>query len=326
MLFVKISRYNQGDCNEKQTKFFKSKFTLIIIFILFLLGSIFFIFNFNENSKPYPKEDIIDTNNLFIVNEIKSYLEILDDSNFEYNFNIKSNENIYNYNGIRYDKNYKGVYNYLDKNINYQIEDNVCYDLNTKKEIFNVHIAYIEFDYISDILVNENTKCARKKELYECNSINNSDEIKLQFFIKDNNLSNIEIANEKNNYELKYFNINKVSAFEKINEFVRFKTFYDESEYNDSQTIEDFGTFNLYKISNIKYILKNESNELNYTTLDEFLSQALYKIEKHNSVKYFYENGLIIYIVKNSINLRDVYVSLEKYNNEILNQINEKSK
>lgn len=262
--------------------------------------------------------------NMHIINELNTYIKKLSYSNYEYNYDIEIRDYKYKYEGTKYDNHYKGIYKSLDTEIEYQIENDRCYDINTKDEIFNVHnnvnIGYIYLNNLSEFIINEKSKCTKNKSEYECNALDNNTTIKLNFYIEEKNIEKIKITDEDNfNYTMQYRNINNVQTIERLDDYYfNFGLFFEETNEIISEKIDDFGTFIFYNISKVKFVPYNKRVELNADNLEKFLKNATYKIEKYNSIKYIFKNNLIIYVSEDSKNMKHVYVTLEKYNNDIL--------
>lgn len=317
----------------------KLKILIMGIFFLVIIGIlIFFMSKTLTRKSPDLKmkientENQINTENNLMIEEINTLIKKLASSNFDYTYNIKINKNTFNYTGTKYDDIYKGNFEGLDTEINYQIENDLCYDLNSKKEIYNVHnnvnLGYIDIINLCNILKDERSECKNKQNTFECNSVDNGKDIKLELFIdnNNNNIERIKITDNKDfAYDMEYRNINTVDSIKRLMDYyVLTNVYFKETDKIINEELEDI-VFNFYNVSKISFTTTNNKYSkkklLNNITLAEFLQHALYKIEKYNCMKYIYKDDLIIYVVKNKEDKTIVYASLEKYNYDILDII-----
>ena len=274
-------------------------------FILFTTISLILLGGCTKKENEEAKNKPIENNSIKVDQEKQNIIDsltYLNNSNYDFNFKIvmynNDEELNYNYKGTTFDDIKSVKANLNNKDYNYQEENNICYDLSNKNIIDNplyeVNIAYTDFNNLIDLINKDNVKCLN----YTCQFTTQNQEINLTFKneIDDNySISIQEKDTDFNNistYELTYKNINKTKIIKSLNNYVRFNISFDNSnKINNKENIF------FYKIDNVKYTLNNiESN-----------------LELYN-----YENDFIIFI-KETNNKKEVYVSTQNYNNEILN-------
>lgn len=278
------------------------KLIVIFVLIIVILSIILYFKNIKKEEHNY-------------VPDILNAIDNLSYTNYSYDYEIKEADEVFKYNGTIYDYINKGVFSHQDNSINYQIESDTCYNIDNKEEItnvfYNVNIKYIYFEYLKKEIDDAFTKCSLNSDVIECT---NKDRI-MNFKIDDNYIKSIYIKDNDNTYNLNYSDINNVDRLYSINESV-LKITYDEVDNIKSTKFDDKELI-FYKIFNVKY-KDFRFGRITDTKLDNFLYKALGKAKKKNSTKYIYPNDLIIYVSDNN---GKVYVSLEKYDKDLQEKI-----
>lgn len=302
-------------------KFLLTLFSLIISLIL-----IFTYFNIvKEHNLKKLEETSIPTNKVdpqTIL--VKNYLQKLINSNYDFLINIANKEFVLTYTGTFFDDITKGK-RYTTppveglNSVSYQIEDQKCYNSETKEEIFN---AYYEADYEYIFLYNiltklNNASCDTNENILTCQETN----AKYTFIINDDNITDIEIELIDNpyyyKYTHKYSNINNTITLNKINNS---KYFDITSNLNNPNTANLNSNYIEYGISNINITLNQE--KYTYSNINDLIKHAKYsKVYNNNITKYILDDDYVIFI-KNNYTSQKIIFSLNKYTNAILKLLN----
>lgn len=301
---------------------------LFLIFIVTLSGCQ------KEEIILKPQEDneeqlIEEQRNQKVIEEISSIIENTANENYSFTYNITIDDIEYNYNGQKFDTVIKGNYYTLNKNINYQKEDNKVFDLDSGSIIYDL---YKDITYG---LINLNEYPNRIKS-YTC-TINDSfaicqqDDKTITFYFENNLITKVEYSNEQGNkYILNYSDFNNITYIEKID--------YEKNniEYQKSSNINKTTHYNdreqPYYIYN--YYIKNATMEIdgerkNITETSEIFEKAMYNLnyDKYTLTNaniqqinhYIYENEFNIIAIKDAEGIWSYYLTTDEYVNNILN-------
>ncbi len=279
----------------------KDKQKLLIILLIIVIVIILFKINYKKEEYNY-------------VPDIIKALEKLSYTNYTYDYELKLIEEEFKYIGSKYDYIDKGIYKYQDIEINYQIENDKCYNLENNEEIINVllnaNIKYLYIDYLIKQVDDAFTKCNKNNDLIECNNR----DITMNFKI-DNDIVEIYIKDNNDIYDLKYYNLDNVEKIESINKS-RDKVSYDEVGNIKYVNVDDKKLI-FYNISHVQ-IDGFRKYRFEIDKLEDILILSIAKVKKEKSIKYIFPNDLIVYVCDNN---DKVYISLEKYDKEIRSKI-----
>ncbi len=306
----------------------------ILIFVTFFITISFIIYekiNINykiNDTNSQNKENIKDNKEKdSIKNDLKQKLDFLLNSNFYFNINIQAENDIISYEGTYFDNMVNGTYesnfNGNLNSTNFQIENNKCYNVDTKNEISNVfYEANNNYFFLNKILEEiKDTTCEYNDNSIICSNNNK----KFEFLFDKDYITEINIDTPNDyykKYNIKYSNFNSTKIIDPLNEFI-FLGFYSEEEENPT-----FHKFNLvyeYGLKNSIVIYKNEIIDSDTIKDPKILNFANYtKKYNDNITKYLFNNEYTIFI-KNDNN-ENVYAVLtkNKYTNEVLNILKNK--
>lgn len=305
----------------------------ILIFVILLITISFVIFrkininNQNDNTHSQNKENIKDNEEKdFIKNDLKQKLNFLLNSNFYFNINIKAEKDIISYKGTYFDNMVNGTYetNFDGNinNINFQIEDNKCYNIDTKNEISNVFYEANNNYFFLNKIPEEITDTTCK---YNTNSISCSNSnIKFEFLYDKDYIKeiNIDAPNDYyKKYNIKYSDYNSTKIINPLNEY-KFLEFNSEEE--ETPTFHEYNLVYEYGIKNSIVIYKNEIIDSDTIKNSNILNFANYtKKYNYNITKYLFNNEYTIFIKNNNETIYAV-LTKNKYTNEVLNILKNK--
>lgn len=292
-----------------------------LICICCLVLGLMFIFRKDDKQKNEPSKN---ESNFNLGDPIKNKIDIgvskLLNSNYDYKYIVKSENDNLVYTGTFFDNIINGVYNSnidgVNQIINFQIENNTCYDVSTGEEIFNVfYETNKNYLLLESILVNiKDASCQIDGDVINCIS----NKTKYEFlFDKEFIISiNIEASEEHySKYNLVFNNFNSTKVIKKINKYV-FLSFNSDPE--EIKTLHEADGIYEYGIKNSVLIFQNNVESID---IQKILPYAHYTKTYNNIIKYIFEDDYVIFI-KNEKDIQQVILTKNEYTNEVLKIMN----
>lgn len=305
------------------------KTIIIILFLITLTGCA----SDKNQTQETPKKPNTEQSEQILNKEIVNKIINTQNSNYNFIYDISIWNNSFYYEGTYYDNIING--NYIRKvdgkttTYAYQIEDDKCYNLKNKQEMYNVfhdvNVGFIDLKHLSNTIDNNKTRCSKNGLNYECSVEKDNEKIIYQFVTNEDYLNHIKITQNSNDveniYTITYSNINNTSKIAKVNDYIRFDIKYDKT--NDEQIVDAVTEkFIFYKLENVIFKIDNNPFEINSTTINKIIEKKQYQKNFSDSItKYVFENNIIIYQKEIEENSYIFYISTEEYNNEILHKL-----